>query len=100
MAGNDSIYLKSYFVRMRTGIRTSGSSNESYFERANRHLPTSLENIFTWAVFLLASQLLERSLQTPEVHGSNPVMGKNIERLLSTLLKRLTQRKKRPGMDI
>ena len=44
---------------------------------------------------LVAAQLVERSLSTPEDRGSNPVIGNlYIERLLSTVLKRWKQRKK------
>ena len=45
-------------------------------------------------------QLAKQSLLTPEVHGSNPVIGEiYIEHcVMSTELKRLKYKKKRPGM--
>ena len=47
------------------------------------------------------AQLVEQSLLTPEVRGSNPAIGKiQIERLLSTVLRfektKIGKRKKRP----
>ena len=46
---------------------------------------------YVWPNFskggVVAAQLAERLLPTPEVSGSNPVIGK-IEHLLSTVLKR------------
>ena len=46
---------------------------------------------------MVVTQLVERSLPTPEVHCSNPVIGKiYIECLLQILLKRQKARKKRP----
>ena len=48
---------------------------------------------------MVVAQLVERSLPTPEVCGSNPVIGKKyIEDLLSTVLIRRKEKEKRPGM--
>ena len=47
---------------------------------------------------VVEAQLVERLLTNPEVLGSNPVIGKNIEHALSTLLKRKKITKKRLGM--
>ena len=48
------------------------------------------QSLQQWAV--VVAQLLERSLQTPEVHGSSPVIGKLLNRtficILSTVMKR------------
>ena len=66
-----------------------------------KHLIFSLwQPILGWTISLLwvevVTQLGERSLPTPEVHGSSPVIGKiYIEHVMSRLLKR---HKKRPGM--
>ena len=54
---------------------------------------------------MVVAQLVERLLLTPEVCGSNPVIGKiYIERLLSTILKleetKRNENKKRPGMAL
>ena len=44
------------------------------------------------------AQLVERSLPTPNVRGSNPVIGKiDIEHFLSTVLKRRKEKKKEAG---
>ena len=57
-----------------------------------------MRQLFKRAV--VVAQLAERSLPTPEVRGSNPVLGKiYIEHcLLSTVLKRQEIKKKMPGM--
>jgi len=51
---------------------------------------------------VVVTQLVERSLLTPEVRGSNPVIGKMyIERLLPTVLefeKTKLKEKKMPGI--
>ena len=51
------------------------------------------------------AQLVERSLPTPEVRGSNPDIGKRFYRIfvycfLSTVMKRRKIKKNRPGMAI
>ena len=49
---------------------------------------------------VVVEQLVERSLPIPVVRSSNPVISKiYIEHLLSTVLKRLKLRKKRPRMS-
>ena len=50
--------------------------------------------LFCWAV--VVAQLVERSLPTPEIRGSNPDIGK----ILSTncTLEKIKLKKKRPGM--
>ena len=53
-----------------------------------------------WAV--VVAQLVERSLPTPEIHGSIPVIGNFLFRtfvnLLPNVLKRQKEKKKRSGM--
>ena len=49
------------------------------------------------ALAVVVAQLVERSLPTPEVRGSKPVIGKfYMEHLLSTATKRRKEKKKRP----
>ena len=48
---------------------------------------------------VVVAQLVERSLPTPEIHSSNPVIGEILWIYsLSTVLNRQTERIKRPGM--
>ena len=48
---------------------------------------------------VVVAQLVERSHPTPEVRGSNPVIGKFYQTyILSTVLKRRKLKKQRPGM--
>ena len=43
-----------------------------------------INNLYLWAV--VVAQLVERPLPIPEVHGSNPVIGKNLYILNTCLL--------------
>ena len=67
--------------------------------RIDHHFHYLGESSFTnykpsWAV--VVGQLEERSLLTPEIHGSNPIIGK----ILSTycIIEKTKIKKKRPGM--
>ena len=52
--------------------------------------PVILQRNLGFSRAVVVAQLVERSLPTPEVRGSNPVIGKNLLNiyLLSTVLKR------------
>ena len=62
------------------------------------HRQNLISNIFTvWAV--VVAQLVERSLLTPEVRGSNPVIGNNLYWIFSVnCIEKTKIKKKRPGL--
>ena len=49
---------------------------------------------------LVVDQLVEQSLPTPEIHGSNPIIGKILASILSTncIIEETQIKKKWPGM--
>ena len=65
----------------RPKISEKGAGMANFLIRSIHHRLTNVNPI-------VVAQLVERSLQTPEVRGSNPAIGKiYIEQLLSTVLK-------------
>ena len=69
-------------------------------ESPSRRRNASLDWINRYLIKVVLAQLVERSLQTPEVRGSNPVMANfYIEHLFTENCKEKTKiKKKRPGM--